>query len=67
LFEKGDALPSLLFNFAIEYATRRVQVNNDGLKLNGEHQLLVHDDDDANCIGWKLKYYTEKRTSFSSH
>jgi len=35
--KQGDVLSSLLLNFALEYAIIKVQVKQDGRKLNHTH------------------------------
>jgi Reverse transcriptase (RNA-dependent DNA polymerase). len=48
--KQGDALSPLLYNFALEYAARKVQETNLDLNMNGTHQILAYTDG-VNLIG----------------
>ena len=56
--KQGDALSPMLFYFALDYAIRRVHVNQDGLKLNGTHQLLAYADD-VNILAGSIRMVKE--------
>ena len=61
--KQGDALSPLLFNFVLEYATRRALVEQVGMKSNGTHQLLVYVDD-VNTLGGNV-HSIKKNTEIS--
>jgi len=44
MFETRRCSIAIALHFVLEYAIRRVQVNQHGLKLNGTHQLVVYGD-----------------------
>jgi hypothetical protein len=43
--KQGDALSPVFFNFALEYAIRKVQENQVGLKLNWTRKILAYAND----------------------
>jgi hypothetical protein len=53
VLKQGNALSPLLFNFAVEFAIRRAQVNQNGLKLIGTHQLLIYAEN-VNILGGRV-------------
>jgi hypothetical protein len=57
--KEGDTLSPLIFNLALEYAIRRVQVNGYALKLNGTREFLIYAND--NKLGGIL-HITKKNT-----
>jgi len=57
--KQRDNLSPLLFNFALDYPIRKVQVNQNGLKLNGTHQLLVYVAD-VNILGGSVHTVKKK-------
>jgi len=57
--KEGDALSSLLFHLAVDYAIRRVQLNRDALKLNGTRECWVYAND--NIVGGSV-YIRKKNT-----
>ena len=48
--KQREAFSPLIFNFVLQYAFKWVQVNQNGLKLNVTHQLLVYADG-VNILG----------------
>ena len=56
--KQGDVLSPLIFNLALDSAIMRVQANQDGLKLNGTHQLRVYADD-VNILGRNVRTIKE--------
>jgi hypothetical protein len=58
--KQGDALSPLLLKFSLECTIRRVQANQEGLKLNDTHPLQFYADD-FNVLGGKIHTMKENK------
>jgi hypothetical protein len=63
--KQGDSLSPWLCNLALEYAFKTVRLNQNVMKLNGTHELVVHADD-VNILGGSVHTFKGKRRSFGS-
>ena len=62
VLKQGKVSTPLTLVFSLDYAIRGIQVNQDGLKLNGTHQLLVHAD---NVNIMRESVYTVKKKKYN--
>jgi hypothetical protein len=63
MIKQGDDLSPLLSNFTLEYAINRIQVNQEGLILNGVHQLVIYADG-ACILAGSIHAVKKNRNSF---
>jgi len=64
VLKQGKDLWPLLFNFALEYVIRRVQINQEGLNLKGTRQRPVYVDD-VNMLGGSVHTIKKNTEDFS--
>jgi predicted SPOUT superfamily RNA methylase MTH1 len=58
--KQGNALSPLPLSYALQYAIRRVQAIQDGLKLNGTREVSVYADVNTRILGGSV--HTTKKT-----
>jgi hypothetical protein len=64
--KQGDALSPLIFNFALEYAIRKVPENQVELKLNGTRQFLAYAVS-VNLLGDNIDTIKKKKCQIQQH